>query len=40
GPKDLAGVKYTIIRGTLDTGGVENRKQGRSRYGAKVPKKK
>ncbi|MEL6152650.1 MAG: 30S ribosomal protein S12 [Bacteroidota bacterium] len=40
GPKDLAGVKYTIIRGTLDTGGVENRKQGRSHYGAKVPKKK
>lgn len=39
GPKDLAGVKYTIIRGTLDTAGVEGRKQGRSRYGAKVPKK-
>ncbi len=39
GPKDLAGVKYTVIRGTLDTAGVEGRKQGRSRYGAKVPKK-
>ncbi len=39
GPKDLAGVKYTIIRGTLDTAGVEGRKQGRSIYGAKVPKK-
>jgi small subunit ribosomal protein S12 len=38
GPKDLAGVKYTIIRGTLDTAGVEGRKQGRSVYGAKVPK--
>lgn len=40
GPKDLAGVKYTIIRGTLDTAGVEGRKQGRSVYGAKAPKKK
>jgi small subunit ribosomal protein S12 len=39
GPKDLAGVKYTIIRGTLDTAGVEGRKQGRSTYGAKRPKK-
>jgi small subunit ribosomal protein S12 len=38
GPKDLAGVKYTIIRGTLDTAGVEGRKQGRSVYGAKIPK--
>lgn len=38
GPKDLAGVKYTIIRGALDTAGVEGRKQGRSVYGAKVPK--
>jgi small subunit ribosomal protein S12 len=33
--KDLAGVRYTIVRGTLDTSGVKNRKQGRSRYGAK-----
>lgn len=32
---DLPGVKYHIVRGTLDTAGVENRKQGRSRYGAK-----
>lgn len=38
GPKDLAGVKYTIIRGTLDTAGVQGRKQGRSVYGAKAPK--
>lgn len=34
---DLPGVKYHIIRGTLDTAGVENRKQGRSLYGAKRP---
>ncbi len=33
--KDLPGVRYHIIRGTLDTAGVENRKQGRSKYGAK-----
>ncbi|MFK5883023.1 MAG: 30S ribosomal protein S12 [Candidatus Izemoplasma sp.] len=33
--KDLAGVRYHIIRGTLDTSGVENRKQARSKYGAK-----
>jgi small subunit ribosomal protein S12 len=33
--KDLPGVRYHIIRGVLDTGGVANRKQGRSRYGAK-----
>lgn len=33
--KDLPGVRYHIIRGTLDTQGVQNRKQGRSRYGAK-----
>ncbi len=33
--KDLPGVRYHIIRGTLDTSGVRNRKQGRSRYGAK-----
>ncbi len=37
--KDLPGVRYTIVRGTLDTAGVENRKQGRSKYGAKRPKK-
>ncbi len=39
GPKDLAGVKYTIIRGALDTAGVQGRKNGRSVYGAKAPKK-
>ncbi|MFA6661658.1 MAG: 30S ribosomal protein S12 [Bacilli bacterium] len=33
--KDLPGVRYHIIRGTLDTMGVENRRQGRSKYGAK-----
>ncbi len=37
--KDLVGVRYHIIRGTLDTQGVADRKQGRSRYGAKKPKK-
>lgn len=37
--KDLPGVRYHIIRGTLDTAGVENRKQGRSKYGTKRPKK-
>jgi small subunit ribosomal protein S12 len=36
--KDLPGVRYHIIRGTLDTAGVEGRKQGRSRYGVKRPK--
>jgi small subunit ribosomal protein S12 len=36
--KDLPGVRYHIIRGTLDAAGVENRKQGRSKYGAKRPK--
>lgn len=36
--KDLPGCRYHIIRGTLDTAGVANRKQGRSRYGAKRPK--
>ena len=36
--KDLPGVKYHIIRGVLDTKGVESRKQGRSLYGAKVAK--
>src|SRR5437868_1814079 len=35
GPKDLPGVSYRIVRGTLDASGVANRKQGRSRYGAK-----
>ena len=38
--KDLPGVNYTIIRGTLDAAGVEKRSQGRSRYGTKRPKKK
>ncbi|MBS6563817.1 MAG: 30S ribosomal protein S12 [Clostridiales bacterium] len=37
--KDLPGVRYHIIRGALDTAGVANRMQGRSRYGAKRPKK-
>ncbi|MFA6031239.1 MAG: 30S ribosomal protein S12 [Elusimicrobiota bacterium] len=36
--KDLPGVRYHIIRGVLDTAGVEGRKQGRSKYGAKRPK--
>ncbi len=36
--KDLPGVRYHIIRGALDTAGVEGRKQGRSKYGAKRPK--
>jgi small subunit ribosomal protein S12 len=36
--KDLIGVRYHIVRGTLDTQGVQNRKQGRSKYGAKKPK--
>lgn len=36
--KDLPGVRYHTIRGTLDTQGVQNRKQGRSKYGAKRPK--
>ena len=35
---DLPGVRYHIVRGTLDTAGVANRKQGRSKYGAKVAK--
>jgi small subunit ribosomal protein S12 len=38
--KDLPGVRYHIVRGTLDTTGVENRNQGRSKYGSKLPKKK
>ena len=37
--KDLIGVRYHIVRGTLDTKGVEDRKQGRSKYGAKKPSK-
>jgi len=37
--KDLPGVRYHIIRGTLDTQGVDSRRQGRSKYGAKRPKK-
>lgn len=36
--KDLPGVRYHIVRGLLDTGGVEGRKQQRSKYGAKRPK--
>ena len=38
--KDLPGVRYHIIRGTLDTSGVANRNQARSKYGAKKAKKK
>ena len=38
--KDLIGVRYHVIRGTLDTQGVQDRKQGRSKYGAKKPKTK
>jgi small subunit ribosomal protein S12 len=36
--KDLPGVRYHIVRGTLDTLGVEDRRQGRSKYGSKKPK--
>jgi len=36
--KDLPGVRYHVIRGKLDTGGVENRKKSRSKYGSKRPK--
>ncbi|MBX3168643.1 MAG: 30S ribosomal protein S12 [Candidatus Eremiobacteraeota bacterium] len=36
--KDLPGVRYHIVRGTLDTAGVNNRRQGRSKYGSKRPK--
>ena len=36
--KDLPGVRYHIVRGTLDALGVNDRKQGRSKYGAKRPK--
>nr|YP_010291629.1 ribosomal protein S12 [Scleria parvula]YP_010291630.1 ribosomal protein S12 [Scleria parvula]ULQ67636.1 ribosomal protein S12 [Scleria parvula]ULQ67637.1 ribosomal protein S12 [Scleria parvula] len=38
--KDLPGVKYHIVRGTLDALGVKGRQQGRSKYGVKKPKKK
>ena len=37
--KDLIGVRYHIVRGTLDTAGIEKRRQGRSKYGTKKPKK-
>jgi len=36
--KDLAGVRYQVVRGVLDAAGVEGKKRGRSRYGAKKPK--
>ena len=36
--KDLPGVRYHIVRGTLDASGVKDRKQSRSKYGAKKPK--
>ena len=36
--KDLPGVRYHIVRGTLDTGGVPDRRQGRSKYGSKRPR--
>ena len=36
--KDLPGVRYHVVRGSLDTMGVEGRRQGRSKYGAKKPK--
>ena len=36
--KDVPGVRYTIVRGALDTAGVNNRKKSRSKYGAKTPK--
>jgi small subunit ribosomal protein S12 len=38
--KDLIGVRYHIIRGTMDTAGIEKRRQGRSKYGSKRPKAK
>jgi small subunit ribosomal protein S12 len=37
--KDIPGIRYHIIRGTLDAEGVANRQQGRSRYGSKKPQK-
>ncbi|MFO8033364.1 MAG: 30S ribosomal protein S12 [Desulfohalobiaceae bacterium] len=36
--KDLPGVRYTVVRGTMDTAGVQDRRQSRSKYGAKRPK--
>ena len=36
--KDLPGVRYHVVRGTLDTAGVDNRRNSRSKYGAKTPK--
>lgn len=36
--KDLPGVRYHVVRGTLDTSGVQDRRQGRSKYGTKKPK--
>ena len=36
--KDLIGVRYHVVRGTLDTAGIEKRRQGRSKYGTKKPK--
>jgi small subunit ribosomal protein S12 len=38
--KDLPGVRYHVVRGALDTAGVQDRKQGRSKYGTKKPKEK
>jgi small subunit ribosomal protein S12 len=38
--KDLPGVRYHVVRGTLDSAGVTDRRQGRSKYGAKRPKEK
>ena len=38
--KDLPGVRYHVVRGVLDTAGTENRRQGRSKYGTRRPKKK
>lgn len=38
--KDLIGVRYHVVRGTLDTAGIEKRRQGRSKYGTKKPKTK
>ncbi|MEG2322356.1 MAG: 30S ribosomal protein S12 [Bacilli bacterium] len=38
--KDLIGVRYHIIRGTMDTAGIDKRRQGRSKYGSKKPKNK
>jgi len=37
--KDVPGIRYKVVRGALDAMGVENRRQGRSKYGAKKPKK-